>query len=146
MSKMGTYLLDIELGYEEMPESWKAQRKEKYGIAIVRPTLDCNGTALQGSIESSLDELVSAFGECAWTSTDPESKVSHCWEITFEHVDKGIVRATIYDWKQHDGGARVNSNATMSYNVGGDSQCAVDCVLEWLSKTRGKTNERTSWN
>ena len=50
--------------------------------------------ACRGSIESSLSELVDAFGECAWKSEDPESKVSHCWEITFQHVDKGCVQAT----------------------------------------------------
>lgn len=145
MSKMGAFVLDMQLRYEDEMESWAAQRREPESIAIVWPTLDCNGTSLQGSIESSLSELVDAFGECAWKSADPESKVSHCWEITFQHVDKGCVRATIYDWKQHDGGQRVTSNATMSYNVGGDSQCAVDCVLEWLEK-RGKVNERTVWN
>ena len=118
MSKMGTFVLDMELGYEEVPASWEAQRRERESIAIVRPTHDCDGTCLQGSVESSLDELVEAFGECTWTSSDAESKVSHCWEITFQHMDKGVVRATIYDWKQHDGGSRVRSNATMSYNVG----------------------------
>lgn len=90
-----------------------------------------NQTSLQGYVYARFDELVELFGDPV--SGFDGDKVSTEWDLTFYDAEtEREVIATIYDWKEYDGGARARSNAHYQWHVGGHIPCAVAAVNQFL--------------
>ena len=95
-----------------------------------------NMTSLQGYLEIDYTTLVECFGEPTYTSDNTDDKVSTEWTLQFEIEDEydidevKTVYATIYDWKDYDGGMTSRSGAKYNWHIGGDKNDAVDAVTQ----------------
>lgn len=94
-----------------------------------------NMSSLQGYVTADYQTLVEAFGEPHYTDPSGDEKVNTEWELCFEVEDNGernVVYATIYDWKDYDGGARSRSGQAYEWHIGGfniDAKFAVQQAL-----------------
>lgn len=85
-----------------------------------------SGTYLQGSVNTTLDELVQAFGP----PLDGDMyKTRAEWVIEFELSTGELIIATIYDWKQYD----TELDEVTKWNVGGKDPRAAELVLDYLN-------------
>lgn len=90
-----------------------------------------NMSSLQGHISATYQEMVAAFGEPHHSDPSGDDKVNTEWELCFEVVDFGEttnVFATIYDWKDYDGGLRSRSGESYDWHIGGFNRQAVEAV------------------
>lgn len=85
-------------------------------------------TSLQGYVEATIHQLKEVFGDPTYDETSGDDKVDVEWNLRF---DDGTV-ATIYNWKDYDGGQRVRSGVEYHWHIGGKNQIAVANVLEVL--------------
>ena len=99
-------------------------------------------TSLQGHIIASYPELLAAFGEPTDVDDDLDVKVTHEWLLVFDHEGEWVY-ATVYDWKEYDGGEAVRSNRPMTFNIGGTSPLAVRLVRAELAAARHQMNRRS---
>lgn len=88
-----------------------------------------NMTSLQGYYAATYDQLVSIFGEPTYNTTSGDGKVDVEWdlEIWDASTDSTVV-ATIYNWKDYDGGVRARSGARYEWHIGGNGRNAVWAV------------------
>jgi hypothetical protein len=91
-----------------------------------------NMTSLQGYVDVGYRTLVDLFGEPHYDTPSGDEKVSTEWELCFQVEDffgeEKTVYATIYDWKDYDGGMRSRNSDTYEWHIGGFSQDAVESV------------------
>lgn len=85
-------------------------------------------TTLQGYVAATIHQLEAVFGHPTYDETSADDKVDVEWNLRF---DDGTV-ATIYNWKDYDGGAHVRSGVEYTWHIGGKNQIAVANVLETL--------------
>jgi hypothetical protein len=93
------------------------------------------GTCSTGTITTSYEKLVEAFGKPVYVGTHGE-KVNIEWDIEFgvadfENPDETVI-ATVYNWKDYDGGAEAMSNDSYEWHIGGHGYEAVECVRKAL--------------
>ncbi len=147
MSKMGQYVYDLQNGHEPRPPV------SVYSSKIVR-ILESEppyGTSLQGYVFCKYSELVEMFGEENYNSTSIDDKVTHEWYLTFSLLDSvtqepvEIVRASIYDWKNYDGGELVRSNGVVEFHIGGLDSKAVECVKRVIKSNENLIDGGASW-
>lgn len=86
-------------------------------------------TSLQGYVTATYQELVEAFGEPTYSEPSGDSKVNTEWDLI---LGKNAVHATIYDWKDFDGGRRSRDGRPYDWHIGGKSRMAVAEVMEKL--------------
>jgi len=89
--------------------------------------VDVNMTSLCGYVETSYDRIVEVFGEPTYLGSG-DDKVDFEWNIKF---DDGVV-ATIYNWKDYDGGWKAMLTDNYCWHIGGRNSIAVSNVLEVL--------------
>jgi hypothetical protein len=92
-------------------------------------------SCLQGYVEADYNTLVEVFGEPHYNTPSADEKVNTEWELRFEVQEEGeedtdIVYATIYDWRDYDGGMTSRSGAKYNWHIGGDNNDAVDAVKQ----------------
>ena len=97
--------------------------------------VNAGGTCLAGTVTTSYEKLVEAFGKPVYVGTHGE-KVNIEWDIEFsvadfENPDETVI-ATIYNWKDYDGGAEAMSSDSYEWHIGGHSYEAVECVRKAL--------------
>src|SRR6056300_530935 len=92
-----------------------------------------SGTSLVGYVEATYEELVYAFGEPTYDDPSADDKVSTEWNLKFydEDWDREVI-ATIYDWKDYDGGKTSRSGKPYRWHVGGKIPAALWAVQEHL--------------
>lgn len=98
-----------------------------------------NMSSLQGYIEADFETLVKVFGEPHFTDPSGDEKVNTEWELRFEVQEDGeddtdYVYATIYDWKDYDGGKLSRSGVKYNWHIGGHSLDAVDVVKQAITE------------
>jgi len=86
------------------------------------------GTSLQGYVKASYDQLVEVFGDPTYSETSGDDKVDFEWILKFSDGTD----ATIYNWKDYDGGLTARSNPEYEWHIGGHNAIAVSNVLERL--------------
>lgn len=91
--------------------------------------VNVNMTSLCGYVETSYDALVATFGEPTFLGSG-DDKVDFEWDIQF---DDGTV-ATVYNWKDYDGGWKAMLASEYCWHIGGRNQIAVSNVLEALGE------------
>ena len=93
-----------------------------------------NMTSLQGRISATYEEMVAAFGEPHYSEPSGDGKVNTEWELEFFDIGfNRMIMATIYDWKDYDGGLRSRNGQPYEWHIGGHNQgawAAVDEVLK----------------
>lgn len=98
-----------------------------------------NMSSLQGYIEADFETLVKVFGEPHFTDPSGDEKVNTEWELRFEVQEDGeddtdYVYATIYDWKDYDGGKLSRSGVKYNWHIGGHSLDAVDVIKKAITE------------
>jgi len=98
-----------------------------------------NMSSLQGYVEADFETLVRTFGEPHFTDPSGDEKVNTEWELRFEvqkdgEDDTDYVYATIYDWKDYDGGKHSRSGVKYNWHIGGHSNDAVDVVKQAIAQ------------
>ena len=85
-------------------------------------------TSLQGHVTATFQELVEAFGAPTYSEPSGDGKVNTEWELI---LGTDAVRATIYDWKDFDGGRRSRDGQPYDWHIGGKSaqRCSVSIAL-----------------
>lgn len=91
-----------------------------------------NGTSLQGHVTATFQELVEAFGPPTYSEPSGDGKVNTEWDLILV-LGRDAVRATIYDWKDFDGGRRSRDGQPYDWHIGGKSGMAVAAVMEKLN-------------
>lgn len=95
-----------------------------------------NMTSLQGHVSATYDEMVEAFGEPHYDTPSGDGKVNTEWELEFfDPSFSTYVVATIYDWKDFDGGRRSRDGSPYDWHIGGHRRSAVDAVESVLKQT-----------
>lgn len=89
------------------------------------------GTSLQGYMNATFDELIEEFGAPTYDEPSGDGKVDVEWCLRF---DDGTL-ATIYNWKDYDGGARCKSGESYRWHIGGKSFNAVSHVIDLFSES-----------
>ena len=96
------------------------------------------GTCSTGTITTSYEKLVEAFGKPVYIGTHGE-KVNIQWDIDFGVADSldrdeydETVLASVYNWKDYDGGAEAMSSDSYEWHIGGHGYEAVECVRKAL--------------
>ena len=84
-----------------------------------------NGTSLQGTVNTSYEQLVHAFGEPDFGPNAQGDKVTCEWNISFSDGTE----ATVYDWKYDE-----TPMGPAEWNVGGRSKKALWHVMDVLEK------------
>lgn len=87
-----------------------------------------SGTCLQGYVEASYDKLVEVFGHPTFDKTSGDEKVDFEWCLKFNDGTD----ATIYNWKDYDGGLYAQMAPDYTWHIGGKNRIAVCNVLELL--------------
>lgn len=97
--------------------------------SIFEVTRDPNvsGGWLQGYVDSSYTELVSAFGHPTYQSKEGKTKAEWCLRING-------VSVTIYDYKEYD----KSLDRITDWHIGGTSKAAADAVRATLEAARFK--------
>lgn len=98
----------------------------------VSDSVNVTGTSYMGIVDATYKELVEKFGEPTYVDRGPD-KVSTEWNIGFSTVDEEYIVATIYDWKEYDGGIRCRNPMGYNWHIGGVSFDAVEAVNEVLN-------------
>lgn len=91
-------------------------------------TLIVSNTSLMGYVTASYDRLVEVFGGPTYDEPSGDGKVDIEWNLEFED---GTI-ATIYNWKDYDGGLRCKTEQDYVWHVGGKSKMAELLVIETL--------------
>lgn len=94
-----------------------------------------NMTSLQGYYVATYDELVSILGEPTYNTTSGDDKVDVEWDLEiWDAVSDSTVVATIYNWKDYDGGVRARSGVKYEWHIGGTGRNAVWAVEHILNE------------
>lgn len=93
--------------------------------------VDINMTSLVGYVNATYQQLVDTFGEPTYNGSSGEDKVDVEWHIKF---DDGTV-ASIYNWKDYDGGDYCRSGVKYEWHIGGHARAASWAVLDALGVT-----------
>jgi hypothetical protein len=93
--------------------------------------VNTNMCCLVGTAEASYDRIVEAFGAPTYDEPSGDGKVDIEWNIEF---DDGTV-ATIYNWKDFDGGFRARESSSYTWHIGGRSQTSKLLVAEVLGES-----------
>lgn len=113
-------------------------------------TKDVNpcGTCSVGTVTTSYEKLVEAFGKPIYVGNHGE-KVNIEWDIDFgvadsldrDEYDETVI-ATVYNWKDFDGGAEAMSSDSYEWYIGGHGYEAVECVRKALELDVEETKEK----
>lgn len=96
-----------------------------------------NMTSLQGHVSATYQELVDAFGEPHYDTPSGDGKVNTEWELEFFDPSMNTyIVATIYDWKDFDGGRRSRDGQPYDWHIGGHKRSAVEAVLDGLKAAK----------
>lgn len=88
-----------------------------------------NMTSLQGHVTATYDQLVEVFGQPHYDTPSGDGKVNTEWELEFYCNEYNrIVTATVYDWKDFDGGRRSRDGQPYDWHIGGHGREAVHAV------------------
>ena len=98
--------------------------------------VNIDGTCSAGTVTTSYKKLVEAFGKPTYVDTVDDEKVNIEWEVEFsvadfENPDEKVI-ATVYNWKDYDGGAEAMSSDSYEWHIGGHGYEAVECVRKAL--------------
>ncbi len=111
-------------------------------------TKDVNpcGACLVGTVTTSYEKLVEAFGKPTYVETTDDEKVDIEWDIDFgvadfENPDETVI-ATVYNWKDYDGGNEAMSSDSYEWHIGGHGYEAVECVRKALGLDVEETKEK----
>ena len=108
--------------------------------------VNVDGTCSAGTVTTSYEKLVEAFGKPTYVETTDDEKVDIEWDIEFAIADFAnpdeTVIATIYNWKDYDGGAKAMSNDSYEWHIGGHGSEAVDVVRKALGLDVEETKEK----
>lgn len=97
---------------------------------MFKRTSNVNGTHLQGSITTTFNKLVEAFGPpCLHNEPNTSDKVTIEWKML---GDDGTI-ATIYDWKCY--GWQPGATDVYEWHVGGHTSAALRMVSHHLANT-----------
>ena len=97
-------------------------------------SVNVNGTALQGYVNTTYADIVETFGEPTYTSND---KTTVEWTLEFviklqdapgSFIEEVIV-ATIYDWKRSS-----TPMGEYDWHIGGFSTQVIECVYSLLQE------------
>ncbi len=99
-------------------------------------SVNVNGTALQGYVNTTYADIVETFGEPTYTSND---KTTVEWTLEFEvelqdapgSYMREFVVATIYDWK-----CPSTPLGEYDWHVGGFSTQVIECVYSLLPREK----------
>lgn len=103
-----------------------------------------NMSSLQGYVEADYNTLVEVFGEPHYSEPSADEKVNTEWELRFDVEEFGeteTVYATIYDWKDYDGGFRSRGGLPYQWHIGGFSRRAQEAVQLAIKECVGAYNE-----
>ena len=95
-------------------------------------TVLVSSTSLMGYVNASYDRLIEVFGEPTYDEPSGDGKVDVEWNLEFRD---GTV-ATIYNWKDYDGGLRCKSDEAYTWHIGGKSRMAVSLVEDVLCSVK----------
>ena len=102
---------------------------------LVSTDADVNMTAFQGCVEAYYSDLVKVFGHPTYDTPSADDKVSTEWCLKFfDPIWKKEVVATIYDWKEYDGGLRCRGSDAYGWHIGGKSQDAIRAVMSYFEQ------------
>ena len=94
-----------------------------------------NMTSLQGYYAATYDQLVSILGEPTYSDTSGDGKVDVEWDLEiWDATTDSTIVATIYNWKDYDGGARARSGKKYEWHIGGHGRNAVWAVEHILNE------------
>ena len=98
--------------------------------------VNIDGTCSAGTVTTSYKKLVEAFGKPTYVDTIDDEKVNIEWEVEFsvadfENPDETVI-ATIYNWKDYDGGVKALTSDSYKWHIGGHGYEAVECVRKAL--------------
>jgi hypothetical protein len=99
-----------------------------------------NMSSLQGTVNVDFDTLVEIFGAPHYETPSGDEKVNTEWELRFEVEEFGDVEtlyATIYDWKDYDGGQRSRNSVSYDWHIGGFNPRAVHAVRSAIEARTG---------
>lgn len=107
------------------------------GFDVKRRNVEMNMSSLQGYITASYEELVNLFGEPTYMDCDDDeyAKVDVMWTVLIS-TPTGPVKASIYNWKDFDGGRYCQSAPSYKWHIGGFNDRAVYAV-EGVIGTQG---------
>jgi hypothetical protein len=89
------------------------------------------GTSLKGHIQATYDELVARFGKPKYDGEPSgDGKVDVEWCLEFENSEGDSFVATIYNWKDYDGGVACKSGP-YTWHIGGKSWDSVEAVMDY---------------
>lgn len=91
--------------------------------------VEMNMSSLMGYISASYEELVNLFGEPTYMDCDDDeyAKVNVEWTVLIQ-TPTGPVKASIYNWKDYDGGRYCQSALLYKWHIGGYNDRAVYAV------------------
>jgi len=96
---------------------------------------DLNMTSFQGCVEAYYSDLVEVFGPPTYDTPSADDKVSTEWCLRFFDTEfNREVVATIYDWKEFDGGLRARGNDAYGWHIGGKDREAVTAVMSYFDQ------------
>ena len=92
-------------------------------------------TSFQGSVEAYYSDLVEVFGPPTYDTPSGDDKVSTEWCLRFFDTEyQREVVATIYDWKEYDGGLRARGTDAYGWHIGGMNREAVTAVMSYFEQ------------
>lgn len=80
-----------------------------------------SGTSLQGYISTSYDKLVHVFGPPTMDETSADNKVDIEWVLQIQEDNDEPITATIYNWKDYDGGKIASESDVYNWHIGGNN-------------------------
>lgn len=94
------------------------------------PDLYVDGACLQGYLPAGYHDLVRVFGEPTYNETSGDGKVDIEWNLEFAD---GTV-ATIYNWKDFDGGQSAREAISYEWHIGGHDKQSLYYVWDAWSQ------------
>jgi hypothetical protein len=99
-----------------------------------------NSTGLVGYMIATYDEIVEVFGEPTYNTPSADEKVDVEWvlKIIDHEFDDEEHIATIYNWKDYDGGAEARSGNKYEWHIGGHRKIVVGMLIDVFQSRLGK--------
>ena len=92
-----------------------------------------NMTSLQGHLTATYQDLVEVFGEPTYSDASADGKVNTEWNMMLKDNDGSEFIATIYDWKDYDGGRRSRDGNDYDWHIGGHNRMTAAVVTTYFN-------------
>ncbi len=92
-----------------------------------------NGTSLSNYVDCSFMDLINLFGEPTYTDPSNDDKVNIEWVLRSEDGDV----ATIYNWKDYDGGFKARTTECYRWHVGSRNSMPALELVTFIAKKLG---------